>query len=66
LTTDIFIDKIYIFSECYDEERSCGDESTDSNNSTCISEDLWCNGNVDCPNAADELSCGMLTVINSA
>ena len=65
MTTDIFIDKIYIFSECYDEERSCGNGSTDSNNSTCISEDLWCNGNVDCPNAADELSCGMLTVINS-
>jgi len=48
------------FIECFEEERSCGDGST-----TCISEDLWCDGNVDCPNAADELSCGMLTVINS-
>jgi hypothetical protein len=57
----LFLSRTFFFSECYDEERSCGDGSTDSNNSTCISEGLWCNGNVDCPNAADELSCGMLS-----
>ncbi|CAC5395313.1 CORIN [Mytilus coruscus] len=39
-------------TECFENEFSCGDSD-----STCISEDLLCNGNVDCPNSADEQNC---------
>ncbi|CAG2249820.1 PRSS7 [Mytilus edulis] len=39
-------------TECFENEFSCGDSD-----STCISMDLLCNGNVDCPNSADEQNC---------
>ncbi|XP_052085911.1 MAM and LDL-receptor class A domain-containing protein 2-like [Mytilus californianus] len=39
-------------TECFENEFNCGGP-----NSTCISMDLLCNGNVDCPNLADEQNC---------
>ena len=44
-------------SHCFDGEISCGD-TTNNGISTCIEEKNWCNGNFDCPNFADEHTCG--------
>lgn len=43
---------IYLL-ECFENEYSCGDSER-----TCVSMDLVCDGNVDCPNLADEQNCG--------
>ncbi|XP_077863988.1 uncharacterized protein LOC144349047 [Saccoglossus kowalevskii] len=34
-----------------------GDMSCDEENTLCIKQYMWCNGEVDCPNAVDELHC---------
>ncbi|VDI15470.1 Hypothetical predicted protein, partial [Mytilus galloprovincialis] len=39
-------------TECFENEYSCGDSEK-----TCVSMDLVCDGNVDCPNLADEQNC---------
>ncbi|XP_071143372.1 enteropeptidase-like [Mytilus edulis] len=39
-------------TECFENEYSCGDTDV-----TCIPNDLLCDGNVDCPNLADEQNC---------
>lgn len=42
----------FFFSECFDEEFSCGDSAM-----TCIANKEVCDGDVDCPNSADEQNC---------
>ncbi|CAG2234174.1 unnamed protein product [Mytilus edulis] len=39
-------------TKCFENEYSCGDSER-----TCVSMDLVCDGNVDCPNLADEQNC---------
>lgn len=43
---------IIMILDCFAGEKSC------AANSTCIQEKRWCDGNIDCPNAEDEHSCG--------